>query len=294
MDYTIESDDLKVIIQKEGAELCSVISKKSDIEYIWQADPDIWGSHAPNLFPVIGGLKEGKYRYNDNWYKMPKHGFVRRNENLIVEELSTNSVRFILQSNESTKEIYPFDFQFSIQFSVADNILSISHQIINTGQEDLLFSLGGHPAFNCPIHKNADYEDYYLEFEHPESAVTHLLNLDKGLVSEDTELILDNTNRLPLHKNLFDRDALIFKNLRSNSVSLVHKNEGKVLSMDFSDFPYLGIWAKPGADYVCIEPWLGIADSVTHNQNLEEKEGIVSLPAMQMFSARYSIEINVN
>jgi galactose mutarotase-like enzyme len=291
MKYTVESDDLKVVIQKEGAELCSVISKKSGTEYIWQADPQVWGSYAPNLFPIIGGLKEGKYRYKGSWYEMPKHGFIRRNENLIVEEISTNSVLFVLQSDEATKEIYPFDFQFRIQYSVTGNTLTVSHQVNNAGKEDLLFSLGGHPAFNCPIHSNAKYEDYHLEFEHQEHAATHLLDINKGLVSNETELVLNNSTRLPLHKNLFDRDALIFKNLKSNSVSLVHKNKGKVLSMDFSDFPYLGIWAKPNADYVCIEPWLGIADSVSHNQNLEEKEGIISLPKNQKFSAEYSIEL---
>jgi galactose mutarotase-like enzyme len=291
MNYTIESNDLKVIIQNEGAELCSVISKKSGKEYIWQANPDVWGSHAPNLFPIIGGLKDGKYRYKDNWYEMPKHGFIRRNENLTVEEISTNSVQFVLNSDEPTKKMYPFDFQFKIQFSVTDTTLTVSHQVINTGQEDLLFSLGGHPAFNCPIHTNADYEDYHLEFDQDEYAETHLLDIEKGLVNNKTELILNNSTKLPLHKHLFDRDALIFKNLKSNSVSLVHKSKGKVLSMDFSDFPYLGIWAKPGANYVCIEPWLGIADSVHHNQNLEDKEGIISLPKNQTFSAKYSIEI---
>jgi galactose mutarotase-like enzyme len=291
MIYNIESSSLKVAIQKEGAELCSVISKKSGKEYIWQANPDIWGSHAPNLFPIIGGLKEGKYRYKDNWYEMPKHGFIRRNENLASEEISTNSITFVLHSNKVTKKIYPFDFQFRIQFSVIDTTLTVSHQVINIGQEDLLFSLGGHPAFNCPIHDNANYEDYHLEFDQEEYAETHLLDLNKGLVTDETELVLDNSAKLPLHKQLFDRDALIFKNLKSNSVSLVHKNNGKILRMNFDDFSYLGIWAKPGADYICIEPWLGIADSVDHNQNLKEKKGIISLTKNQIFSAKYSIEL---
>lgn len=291
MNYTIDSDHLKVTIQKEGAELCSVISKKSGKEYIWQASPEVWGSHAPNLFPVIGGLKEGKYRYKGNWYEMPKHGFIRRNENLTVEEVFNDSISFLLHSEEVIKKIYPFDFQFRIQFSVTESTLTVSHQVINIGLEDLLFSLGGHPAFNCPIHENADYEDYHLEFDQEEYAETHLLDIEKGLVTNETELVLDNSAKLPLHKNLFDRDALIFKNLKSNSISLVHKNKGKVLSMDISDFPYLGIWAKPGADYICIEPWLGIADSVHHNQNLEDKEGIILLPKNQLFSAKYSIEL---
>lgn len=292
MIFTIESPSLKVSLKQTGAELCSIISKKMGKEYLWQANPKIWNNHAPVLFPIIGSLKEGKYLYQDRWYEMPKHGIIRKNENMDVEELSNNSVTFVLFSDETTKERYPFDFQFRISFTLLENTLTVSHQIINIGNEDLLFSLGGHPAFNCPIHDGSNYEDYYLEFEQAEHAVTHLLNMEKGLISNETELVLNNTNRLPLHSHLFDRDALIFKNLKSNSVSLVHKENGNVLTMEFKDFPYLGIWAKPDADFVCIEPWLGIADGVDHNQKIEEKEGIITLKTGKIFSAAYTIEIS--
>jgi len=290
MNYSIESDSLLVTVQKTGAELCSVISKENGTEYIWQANPDVWGSHSPVLFPVIGGLKEGKFLYNNDWFEMPKHGIVRRNECLVVEEKLDNSVRFLLKNNEDTDKMYPFDFEFRIQFLIHSSTLVVSHQILNTGEDNLLFSLGGHPAFNCPLHPNSSYEDYYLHFEKTEYAKTHLLDMDSGLVSENTQLIINNSSKLPLHKHLFDRDALIFKNLKSDSVSLVHHIHGKVLSLNFKDFPYLGIWAKPGADFVCIEPWLGIADKVSHNQKLRNKEGIISLNPNNTFSASYEID----
>jgi len=223
---------------------------------------------------------------------MPKHGIIRGNEKMFVEEQFNDSITFVLYSDESTKKLYPFDFQFRIRFTLIENTLTVSHQVINTGKKELFFSLGGHPAFRCPIHEGAYYDDYHLEFEKIENAETHLLDMEKGLVSDETEQVINNTNRLPLHKHLFDRDALIFKNLKSDSVSLVHNKMGKVLSMEFSDFPYLGIWAKPGADFVCIEPWLGIADSIDHNQKLEDKEGILALEGGRNFSARYVISIH--
>lgn len=292
MIYTIESSSLKVSIQKTGAELCSIISKETGKEYIWQADPKVWGSHAPVLFPIIGGLKDGFYTFEGKSYKISKHGIVRGNSNMIAEEQLNNSITFVLHSDDSTKEMYPFDFQFRIRFSVSENRITVTHQVINVGDSELLFSLGAHPAFRCPAHEGADYDDYHLEFEQPEYAETHLLDMQKGLVSDETELILNSAKRLPLHKHLFDRDALIFKNLKSDSVSLVHKENEKVLTMDFSDFPYLGIWAKPGADFVCIEPWLGIADSIDHNQQLVDKEGILALEAGRVFSAHYVIKIH--
>jgi galactose mutarotase-like enzyme len=291
MTYTIESSSLKVSIKKTGAELCSIISKETGKEYIWQADSKVWGSHAPVLFPIIGGLKDGFYTFEGKSYKMPKHGIVRGNSNMFVEEQFNDSITFALYSDETTQKMYPFDFQFRIRFSVSENRITVTHQVLNTGDSELLFSLGAHPAFRCPVHDGANYDDYHLEFEQPEYAETHLLDMEKGLVSDETELVLDNTKRLPLHKYLFDRDALIFKNLKSYSVSLVHKENGKVVTMNFRDFPYLGIWAKPGADFVCIEPWLGIADSVDHNQQLEGKEGILTLSKGNAFGADYTIEI---
>lgn len=292
MIYSIESSSLKVSIQKTGAELCSIISKETGKEYIWQADPEVWGSHAPVLFPIIGGLKDGFYTFEGQSYKMPKHGIVRGNSKMFAEEQFNDSITFVLYSDETTKKMYPFDFQFRIRFSVSENRITVTHQVLNTGNSELLFSLGAHPAFRCPVLETEHYEDYHLQFEQTEYAETHLLDMEKGLVSDQIEFILKNTNRLPLHKHLFDRDALIFKNLKSDSVSLVHKENEKILTMDTSDFPYLGIWAKPGADFVCIEPWLGIADNVAHNQQLESKEGILALEAGRIFNAHYVITIH--
>ncbi len=289
MPYIIESSSLKVSIQNKGAELCSVVSKKTGQEYIWQADPEVWGSHAPVLFPIIGGLKDGFYTFEGKAYEIPKHGIVRGNSDMFVEEQFNDSITFVLYSDEITKKIYPFDFQFRISFSINEDRLKVSHQVINIGDKELLFSFGGHPAFRCPILEGEHYDDYHLEFEQSEYAETHLLNMEKGLVSNETELVLNNTNLLPLHKNLFDRDALIFKNLKSNSVSLAHREKGKVLTLEFADFPYLGIWAKPGADFVCIEPWLGIADNIDHNQKLEDKEGIIPLKTNRIHTAEYAV-----
>lgn len=291
MIYTIESPSLKVSVKQTGAELCSITSKKTGKEYIWQGNPNIWDNHAPVLFPIVGTLKEDKYFHQANWHEMPRHGIIRKNKSIEVEDQTESSITLVLNSDVDSKKSYPFDFKFRITFSLLKNILTVSHQVINTGNQNLLFSLGAHPAFNCPIHEESSYEDYYLEFEQQEHAVTHLLNMEKGLINNETEIVLNNTNRIPLHNHLFDRDALIFKNLKSNSLSLVHKENGDVLTMNFPDFPYLGIWAKPAADFVCIEPWLGIADNIDHNQKLEDKEGIISLAPDLDFEASYSIQI---
>jgi galactose mutarotase-like enzyme len=282
---------LRVEIKQKGAELCSIRSQKNNTEFMWQANPKIWASHAPNLFPIIGALKDNSYYYNDQLYKMPKHGFVRHNEDLSVILESETKVTFSLKSNAELKAIYPFDFEFLITYELKDNIVFVNHTVKNTDQKTMYFSLGGHPAFNCTSDEETSYTDYFLEFEKEESSQSYLLNMDTGLVTKETKAVFNTPNTINLNNSLFNEDALIFKDVQSRKVTLKHINKGTILSVKFEGFPFLGIWAKPNAPYVCIEPWIGVADSETTNQKITEKEGIISLNPNNNFTATYSIEI---
>ncbi len=288
--HTIKNKKFQVSVKKKGAELCSFRSLSNSIEYIWTAEPNVWASHAPNLFPIIGCLKEDAFLYKGKEYACPKHGFIRNNDNVLLLDETESSLTFGLIYTEETLKIYPFQFEFQIKYLLEDNKLTVEHTITNHGNDTMLFSLGGHPGFNCPIHKEEQYSDYYLEFEKPETAPTwHVL--ESGLIGNETRPVFDESNKINLHPYLFNKDALVFKNLNSSKVTLKSKRSGQVLSMEFKDFPYLGIWAKPNANYVCIEPWLGIADSVDSNRNFEDKEGILSLESNKKFIASYNIEI---
>jgi galactose mutarotase-like enzyme len=288
--YTIKNKNFQVSVKKEGAELSSFKSLNTNIEYIWKADPEVWSAHAPNLFPIIGCLKEDSFIYHGKEYACPKHGFVRKNKKVSLLEQSENSLTFVLKYDEETLKIYPFQFEFQIKFLLENNKLSVIHKVINHGNETMFFSLGGHPGFTCPIHDNEEYSDYYLEFEKPETAPTWEV-LESGLIGKDTKAVFDEPTQINLHPQIFKDDALVFKNLNSSVVSLKSKKSPQVVSMEFDDFPYLGIWAKPNAPYVCIEPWLGIADSSDSNRVLENKEAILSLKANKIFTATYSIII---
>jgi galactose mutarotase-like enzyme len=242
------------------------------------------------LFPIIGALKNGQLNYQGKFFELPKHGLVRNSVKPKLIESGTDFLRFGMAWDAETLEIYPFKFSLEITFLLDGKSLQIQHWITNSADESMLYSIGGHPAFNCPLRANENYEDYYLEFEEEETAATWLID-QSGLISLEQKPILDHTKNLPLHSHLFDYDALIFKNLKSSSVKLVHQTKGPVLAVDFEDFNYLGIWAKPAAPFVCIEPWLGIADSVDSSQNFEEKEGILKLASGQSYQKIYSISI---
>lgn len=288
--HLIQNEFLKVGVLAKGAELCSIKTLQNDKEYIWQADPEIWASHAPNLFPVIGVLKEGAFLYEGQEYKMPKHGFIRYNESISLKEKTENKLVFQLQHSEESHTQYPFKFKFELSFSLQGKSLKVSHHILNIDDKPMYFSLGGHPAFNAPLFEGENYEDHFLEFDKILELRTHLIN-ERGLITGETKLLSENSNRIQLHKNLFDNDALIFKNLGSKRLALKSIISGELLTVEFEDFENLGIWAKPGAPFVCIEPWLGIADSRQSSRDIKTKEGIIKLMPSKEFNASYTINI---
>lgn len=277
-------------VKPVGAELCSIKDQKKGTEYIWQANPEIWSSHAPNLFPVIGVLKDGAYFREGKKYEMPKHGFIRYNKEIGLKEKADSRLTFQMNYSEGTLRMYPFKFQFEISFSLVERTIVVAHKIRNLDESPIYFSLGGHPAFNAPLYDGETYEDYYLEFDRKLALETFLLNED-GLVSNETSVVVKNDNKIRLHRNLFDHDALIFKNIASKKVTLKSKKSGSILTVQYEDFNNLGIWAKPAAPFVCIEPWLGIADVEGTNQDLKTKEGIIELMPSGEFNASYSIKI---
>jgi galactose mutarotase-like enzyme len=290
MTHQLENLDLSVKLNECGIELSSIKSISSGIEYLWQGNPAIWQGQAPVLFPIIGALKEGFTLIDGQKYSMPKHGIVRNSSKPTLKSRTANSLLFSLIWDEESLKHYPFKFELEIEFILNEKTLAVSHKITNHGHETMLYSIGGHPAFNCPLLDGEEYEDYLLEFSQAETDSTWEVE-DTGLIGLNQKLVLDNTNTLPLHKHLFDDDALIFKHLKSREVKLKHKTKGTVLSVQFDDFDYLGIWAKPGAHFVCIEPWLGIGDSTNSNQKFEEKEGILRLEPHQNDVKTYSITI---
>lgn len=288
--YSLENEFLKIKVQETGAELCSIINKQNNLEYIWQADPEIWGSNAPNLFPVIGSLKEGKYNFEGTDYEMPRHGFIRHNRKIRLKEKSKHQLVFELVYSGETLKIYPFKFDFRIAFNLNGKSLEVSYLVINLDSKPMFYSLGGHPAFNIQLFNGEKISDYYLNFHNKMTLDTYLLN-EEGLVSSKTKNVLTNDSKLGLTKHLFDNDALIFKNIKSKKVDLLSEKNGKILTMEYLDFKNLGVWAKPGAPFVCIEPWLGIADIEDTDQNLKNKEGIRRLEEEDEFEASYTIHI---
>ncbi len=286
---SINNNKLCISVNRIGAELCS-IQNKTGKEFMWNADPVIWKGHAPVLFPIVGALKDKTYFFENEKYNLPQHGFVRNNEKVKLVEQSDNKLTLCLESDKESLKNYPFNFEFFTTYELKQNAIIIAHKIKNRDKNPMYFSLGTHPAFKCPLNKDEQYNDYYIELEKVEKAYTHKIT-ETGLIGEPSDLILDNNNRIHLDHSLFAKGALVFKDLKSRKASLCSKKFGKILELSYDNFPYLGIWAKTNGDYVCIEPWQGIADSEKSNQDITQKEGIIKLEGFSEYKAKYSIEI---
>lgn len=287
--FTIENNHLTVTIHPKGAELQSIYSKVLQLEYLWGADPAFWGKHSPVLFPIIGALKNDTYYYNDQSYSMGRHGFAREME-FTADAQTGTSISFVLKTNAETRTRYPFDFSFWVKYELVENSLTTTYAVTNTGNAPMYFSVGGHPAFKIPLTEGGAYHDYYLLFNHAELKPRWPISKD-GLIETNPEPFFNYTDKLPLTKELFMKDALVFKGLVSNSVSLKTDKNAHGLRFDFTGFPYLGIWAAKNADFVCIEPWCGIADSVDTTQQLTQKEGIHVLQPAKSFERTWSVTL---
>lgn len=290
MVYTIKNSFLTVKVLQKGAEICSIMSNITGKEFMWGANPDVWASYAPVLFPVIGSLKNNSTKIGDGHFMLPKHGIIRNNTNIELKYQDLDIVMLKLTANNSTLKVYPFMFEFVISFQLIGNKLIVAHKVTNIDNKTMFFAIGGHPAFNCHVDSNICYNDYYIEFDCDEDAYTYNLGRD-GLLNGTRTKIFEQSNQLPLSVNMFANDALIFKSLKSKTASLRNRVNSDAVIVNFAGFPYLGIWAKPGANFVCIEPWQGITDSFDSNGIFETKEAIVELPANETYRVQYSIEI---
>jgi galactose mutarotase-like enzyme len=285
----LENEFLKVEINAMGAELTSVYNKTTQTEHLWQADPNFWGSHAPNLFPIVGAVINDELLVEGNVYPMARHGFARKSEFILLESDEVHAV-FSLPGSEKTIHVYPYKFDFQVLFNLIGNALRITYKLISHDRKNIFFSVGGHPALSVPFNAGENYEDYYIEFEIEEKLVRHHIS-PEGFFTGETTPVPNPGNRIYLKKDMFENDALVFKNLKSREVCIRSDKHGESVSVQFPHFNYLGIWARGGGNFICIEPWLGCADTVGKHVDISEKEAIQQLEPGHVFEAAYFISL---
>jgi galactose mutarotase-like enzyme len=286
---TIKSDRIQVSASEKGAELQSILGP-GGVEYLWQGDPAFWSRRSPLLFPIVGALPGGSFIHGGKHYKMGNHGFVRDAEFRLTSQ-GKDEMSFELESDESSRAIYPFDFSLGVTYRVGGDELEVGYRVVNEGGEKMTFSLGAHPAFRAPIWDGEKRSDFDLVFEREESVDRHFLNSD-NLRTGETEPFLRNKSSVPLTSELFERGAIVLKDHLSRKLRLESRVSGRFVELSFPDFPQLGIWSPKGeCPFVCIEPWFGVMALAGSDPELEHKEAVLSLAPGAVFEAAYTIRV---
>lgn len=283
----LENNHFKASFAKKGAELQSILNKNNNLDYLWNGDPAYWGKFSPVLFPIVGALKDDTYHYQNKEYTLPRHGFARDYE-FQANQVDNEEVIFTLTQNEETLKVYPFQFILQLQYKLTESGLSCTYHVINPHDHTMLFSIGAHPAFKVPLDSALDYSDYFLEFNKDTMLPCHKIN--NNLIANETFRVELDNQRLNLSHDLFYNDALVIKALKSDCIAIRSDSSPNGLHFKFQDFPFFGIWAAKDANFLCLEPWCGIADGKDHSKELEEKEGIIHLGSTETWTRTWEVE----
>ncbi len=284
---TIQNLHLRADVRALGAELTR-FGTVGGLEFLWDGNPAVWPRTSPVLFPVVGRCREDRIRTGGRDYPMARHGFVRdRRFDLLLA--SRESCTYRLRWDEETTSAYPFPFELRVTHTLEDWTLRVTTEVVNPGEAPLPFFLGAHPAFRWPICPHAAREAHRLQFEHLEAAPVRRLS-PEGLLQLEPQSSPVVGTTLALHDGLFEGDALIFDQLTSRAVRLEAPG-CPVLQIDWAGYRELGLWSKPGAGFLCIEPWLGMASRVDEACALEERPGVGVLAPGQERAFHWSVTV---
>ena len=287
MDYSIENELLKVTVTDQGAQLKSVFCKADGVEHIWQADPQVWDSHGPILFPHCGGLTGFEMNAKGQQFKYIKHGFAQLMTYKLLEQ-TENQITLELTDNEDTLTYWPYRFRFLSTVTLEGDTIYHTLTVENHDPDPMPFGVGYHPAFALPFDGDHTVEDYELRFDQLENPVC--LSTPEGLISGETYRLGTNLEAIPLDEQLFLDGSHCMTGLQSRTLSLVEKDTGRGVVCSIRNFPYCLIWSMPGVpQFVCIEPWHSLPGLSTGSTRWEDKPAAAILIPGENWSTTLSI-----
>ena len=291
---TLNNGIIQATIEETGAQLCSLTDLKKGRELLWEGDAAFWKYHAPVLFPFVGMMNGKQYRYEGKTYQIGQHGFARERAFRLLESSDT-SASFVLEDDEQTKKIYPFDFRFVVTQTLKDNALLIEWDVKNpSGERPLYFSVGAHPAFRTPVQEGEKKNECYVLFPGKKELTYILVDLEKVAADPNHKYKMElEDGYLQIKDHLFDIDTFIYEDGQVEEVSLCGPDRKPYITVRCPGFPYFGLWTKSdAAPFVCLEPWYGRLDDVGFAGELPEKTGIIKLEPGKAFHAEYEIVVN--
>ena len=292
MIYTISNDQLCVKISDHGAELQSVVDLADGCEYIWQGDAKYWEDRAPTLFPICGRFLDGKYTYRGKTYEMGMHGFAA-SQDYEVSNVAADRVTMTLRANDQTRAQYPFEFSFALTFSLSGRRLAIAAEITNEGEEILPATFGAHPGFNVPFTAGHDFSEYTLTFGEVCTPNQMGITPEGYYTGQCRALSLANGTTLALDHEKFAVDG-IFMSRMARKVTLGAAGDAHGVTMEFADFPYLGVWQEYGKDtpFLCLEPWCGLPSYPNVADDIAEKNDMFHIAKNASKKLQYTMEFH--
>lgn len=290
MKYKLKSDEAEVYVLQEGAMLTSL--KKDDTEYLWQGDEEHWSGQAPICFPIVGVLKNNEGTAFGKKCNMKRHG-VARISPFELKEKYENSITFIQKSSSETRAAYPFDYELEVSYTLLKSSVSVEYKIKNTSNEKMPFSIGGHPAFNCPLCEGESFEDYKVIFDRPTEQKVLRPNHETGLIDRTKRYdAACGKDYIDMRHELFEEnDAMIFDDIKSKRATLLGPS-GKGVRLEYQDMKNLLIWSACGkANFVALEPWSATAAFTDESEKLEEKKDITILEPNSVAVFGYKITL---
>ena len=275
-NHVLENEKLKVTISDRGAELLSVVDKCEGREHLWQADPAVWNRHAPILFPFVGKVIDGKYCVNGREYDMKtQHGFARDKDFICIEETESRVVHQ-LSATDETRNIYPFDFRLTVSHSLDLNEpskLNIRWAIENLGDSEMIFAIGGHPAFMPP--EGIKKEQCLIMFPGKEELHYFSTNASGYALPGNQHKLYVDRGYAAWQDNI--PETWIFEDEGIGCVGLSGADRKPFVLVHCEEFPILAVWANPKGPFICLEPWFGRTDDAGFDGSLEEKHGMQAL-----------------
>ena len=291
MTFTIEKSGAVAVCNTKGGELTSF--RHDGIEYVWQGDAKYWSGQAPCLFPIVCRAKEDRVILDGVSYPMPKHGVARKVE-YTPAKVAPDTVVFTLQQSEDSKKAYPYDFTLEIIHKVTEDGFSTTYRVTNTDTKEMLFCIGGHPGFNCPLREGESFSDYSICFADATGAVAHITEPGSGYMDPSSPALnLIQNNELPLRYSDYDDDAIIVENLPEKSLKLINRNTGHGIQFDFATFDAIGFWTpiKMEAPFICLEPWNGLPGGLDETPNFSDKKYVKALQPGASFETGYQVRV---
>lgn len=272
--YKLKNNKLSIQVSDVGAQLTSLYSTETEMEYLWQPGYETWPHSSMLLFPNPGRIAQDRVVIGGKVYPATMHGFADNMHFDLVEQTDSKLV-LELKDSDYTRKYFPYAFRLQVEFLLHGDTLIQNFRIVNDDDKPVYYCLGAHPGFYCPLVLGEKAEDYSLIFDRPQHLYRMELEENTRLLTGNKESYLNNETNIPLHDHFFDNGPMLFEGVDAQTITLKSSTSGRFVELGVAGFPNLCLWGVPTRmSLIAIEPWIGTSDRVDTDHVWEHKPGI--------------------